>query len=65
MPLAPGIDGYYDIPLADLLNYLSTLEDSRGVPWVQGTEYLSSVECGVEPVSGTGDLTLYNYRVFR
>ena len=31
-----------------------------GTLWATGREYMVSAELGIEPVDGTGDLTLYN-----
>jgi hypothetical protein len=60
-PDAPIPDGQLNI--ASFVNYLATRTDSAGTPWATGTEYLSSVELGVEPAEGTGDLIVYNYKV--
>ncbi|MFL5354199.1 CBM35 domain-containing protein [Archangium sp.] len=49
--------------LASFVNYLQTRRDSAGTPWAQGNEYLASVELGVEPVEGSGDLVVYDYKV--
>lgn len=57
-PIAPG-----EIDLAAFVNYLHTRQDAAGTPWSQGNEYLVSVELGVEPVVGTGDLVVYDYKV--
>jgi hypothetical protein len=59
-PVAPG-----EIDLAAIINYVSTRYDQRGVAWGLGNEYLASVELGVEPVSGEGDLTVFDYRIWR
>ena len=36
-----------------------------GTPWAKGNEYVVSVELGVEPQDGTGDITMFNYRVWK
>lgn len=61
----PESDGSFDIDLKALIQYVATRVDSRGVPWATGNEYVSSVELGVEPVHGEGDITVYDYRVWR
>ena len=53
------------LDLAKFINYVATRKDELGTPWATGREYAVSVELGVEPVDGTGDLTLYNYRVWK
>jgi chitodextrinase len=35
----------------------------KGNPWALGNEYVSSVELGVEPVEGSGDIAVYDYKV--
>lgn len=60
-PLQP--DGTFRIDLGKILNYLTTRTDSRGVKFVQGTEWAVSVELGVEMVMGDGDLTVWRYKV--
>jgi uncharacterized ubiquitin-like protein YukD len=57
-PVPPG-----EIDLAAFINYLQTRTDAAGTPWAQGNEYLASVELGVEPVVGSGDLVIYDYKV--
>jgi hypothetical protein len=61
-PDAPLRAGTLNLGL--FLEHLSTRTDAGGVPWVTGTEYLVSIELGVEPVEGIGDLQLSNYRVW-
>ncbi|MGZ5272070.1 MAG: hypothetical protein ACXWC6_15775 [Ramlibacter sp.] len=58
MPVAAG-----ELDLAAFINYLSTRKDACGSPWALGNEYLVSAELGVEPVVGTGDITVYNYKI--
>ncbi len=58
MPINAG-----ELNLASFVNYVATRKDIYGTPWATGREYVSSVELGVEPVEGTGDITIYNYRV--
>jgi hypothetical protein len=63
-PDQPGIKpGTLD--LAAFINYLTTQKDAAGSPWAQGNEYCVSVELGVEPVEGTGDMTLDKFRVWK
>jgi hypothetical protein len=57
-PISPG-----EIDLAAFINYLQTRRDAAGTPWAQGNEYLVSVELGVEPVVGSGDLVIYDYKL--
>ena len=59
LPVAPG-----EIDLAALINYITTRKDALGNPWATGKEYVSSVELGVEPVVGGGDLVVSNYKVW-
>jgi hypothetical protein len=58
LPVAAG-----EIDLAAIINYLATRKDACGSPWALGNEYLVSAELGVEPVVGTGDITVYNYKI--
>jgi hypothetical protein len=58
VPVAPG-----QINLAAIVNYIATRTDARGNRWAAGNEYLVSVELGVEPVEGTGDIVVYDYKV--
>lgn len=64
MPLPADASGHVTIPLAALLNYVSTRNDERGIPWARGTEKVASVELGVEPIYGVGDITVWDYRVW-
>lgn len=50
------------IKVDTFVNYLRT-RSTNGTPWATN-EYMVSLETGVETVEGTGDLTLYNYRVW-
>jgi hypothetical protein len=59
-PIAPGT-----INVTSFLKFIQTMKDSAGTPWANGSEWLVSVELGVEAVDGTGDLTLFNYRVWK
>ncbi|MBL0419173.1 hypothetical protein JI739_02325 [Ramlibacter sp. AW1] len=58
LPVEPG-----EIDLAAIINYVSTRTDACGSKWAVGNEYVTSVELGVEPVVGTGDITVFNYKV--
>jgi hypothetical protein len=51
--------------LATFINYVATRKDAFGTPWANGSEYAVSVELGVEPVDGVGDLQISNYRVWK
>jgi len=53
------------LDLAKIVNYVATRKDAFGTPWGNGNEYLTSVELGVEPVDGVGDIQVSNYRVWR
>jgi hypothetical protein len=59
MPVAAG-----EINLAAIINYVATRRDACGQPWATGTEYVASVELGVEPVVGTGDVTVHDFKVW-
>lgn len=59
-PIAPG-----SINIQSFTNYIQSMKDSAGTPWATGSEWMVSVELGVETVDGTGDLTLFNYRVWK
>ena len=60
LPVAPG-----EINLASFVNYLATRSDVYGNKWAEGNEYLVSAELGVEPVEGTGDIAVYDYKLFQ
>jgi len=63
-PDQPGIQpGTLDV--AAFVNYLTTQKDKAGSPWAKGNEYCVSVELGVEPFDGTGDITMHNFRVWK
>jgi hypothetical protein len=59
-PIAPGT-----LDLAKFINYVATRKDALGTSWATGREYAVSVELGVEPVEGTGDVQISNYRVWK
>lgn len=52
--LTPGT-----LDLSEFTNYMS----AQG--WINGNTWMVSTELGIEPVEGTGDLTVSNYRVWR
>ncbi len=52
--IAPGT-----LDLSEFINYVA----AQG--WAAGNEYLVSTELGIEEVDGTGDLTVFNYRVWK
>jgi hypothetical protein len=52
-----------ELDLAAFINHVATRKDAKGNPWAQGNEYVSSVELGVEPVEGTGDIAVYDFKV--
>lgn len=58
LPADPG-----EIDLAALVNYVATRVDRCGEKWATGNEYVTSIELGVEPVVGTGDITVYDYKI--
>jgi hypothetical protein len=62
-PLPPNV--VHTLNLSAFVNHIRTRVDSNGVPWANGTEHLVSVELGVEPVEGVGDIEVSNYRVWR
>lgn len=53
------------LDLAKFVNYVTTRRDALGTPWAWGNEYAVSVELGVEPEEGVGDIQVSNYRVWR
>jgi hypothetical protein len=59
-PIPPGT-----LDLAKIVNYVTTRKDVFGNPWAKGNEYLVSLELGVEPQYGTGDIQVDNYRVWK
>ncbi|AMO22450.1 hypothetical protein GCM10027034_28080 [Ramlibacter solisilvae] len=59
-PVAAGT-----LNLGAFLRHVATRTDAAGQPWLSGTEWLVSIEVGVEPVEGVGDLSVFNYRVWR
>jgi hypothetical protein len=59
-PIPPGT-----LDLAKIVNYVATRKDAFGTPWASGKEYAVSVELGVEPEWGVGDIQVTNYRVWR
>jgi hypothetical protein len=59
-PIAPGT-----LDLAKFLNYVPTRKDALGVPWANGNEYAVSVELGIEPQVGVGDIQVSNYRFWK
>ena len=63
-PDKPGIQPE-SLNVAAFINYLTTQKDKAGAPWAKGNEYAVSVELGVEPFDGTGDLTMHNFRVWK
>jgi hypothetical protein len=59
-PIPPGT-----LDLAKIVNYVTTRKDAFGIPWATGKEHLVSVELGIEPQVGTGDIQVNNFRVWR
>jgi hypothetical protein len=51
--------------IAAFINALTTMIAGDGQPFASGSEYLVSVELGVEPVYGVGDVEISNYRLWR
>ncbi|HEY0165707.1 MAG TPA: CBM35 domain-containing protein [Jatrophihabitans sp.] len=58
MPMDPG-----EIDLAAIVNHVGTYTDARGNRWATGNEYLVDAELGVEPIKGTGDIVVHDYKV--
>ncbi len=58
LPVPPG-----ELDLAAIVNHVATRRDACGEPWARGDEYLVSAELGVEPVVGTGDVSVYDYKL--
>lgn len=56
-------DGRFNIDLGAIFNHCRTRFDSRGIRFAQGTEWVSSVELGVEMVYGAGDITVWDFKV--
>ena len=48
--------------LSAFINYIATRSDALGNKWATGTEYLADMELGVEPIVGTGDITVYDMK---
>lgn len=55
-------DGSFRIDIVKFMDHLATRTDSRGIGFIQGTEYVVSSELGIEPVYGTGTMTCWDYR---
>jgi len=51
-----------EIDFAALINYMIGRKDVCGQNWVEDIEYLVSSELGVEPVVGTGDITVWDHK---
>jgi hypothetical protein len=51
-----------EIDFAALVNYMIGRKDACGQNWAEGNEYLVSSELGVEPVVGSGDITVYDHK---
>lgn len=54
-------DGYFNIDFSKFADHLAGRTDSRGIPVIRNTEYIASLEFGIEQVWGTADITVYNY----
>jgi hypothetical protein len=65
-PMAPlPANTVHTLNLSTFLNYLTTQVDANNVPWANGSEWLMSVELGVEPVDGVGDIEVSDFRVWK
>jgi uncharacterized phage protein (TIGR02218 family) len=53
-----------NLNLAAFIAHVATRVDSIGQAWATGTEWVSSVELGIEPQTGSGDLELFDFRVY-
>lgn len=56
--------GAATLNLGSFLEHLSTRTDAAGQPWTKGNEHLVSIELGVEPVEGVGEVSVSNYRIW-
>jgi hypothetical protein len=56
-------NGYFNLDYSKFVAVLATTLDSRGVPFIQNTEYLQSIELGVESVWGENDIAVYDFKV--
>lgn len=54
-------DGYWNIDYTKFLAHAAATMDSRGIHWLQNTEYIPAIEIGIEQVWGTADAIVYNY----
>jgi hypothetical protein len=54
-------NGYFNIDFTKFTEHLHNTLDERGIPFIQNTEYLSSIELGMEVIWGSADVTVYNY----
>lgn len=54
-----------DMPIKQALTLSNFFNDTRSMFPVTGSEYVASIELGVEPEEGTGDLVIHDYRVYR
>lgn len=58
-------DGNIRLDFAKFFDHCRTSKDSRGIPYVRGSEYCMSAQLGVEMVYGAGDITIYDFNVTR
>lgn len=56
-------NGQFRVNLGAMMNHLTTQNDSRGIAYMRGTEWLVDVELGIEMIEGQGDVTIYDYKV--
>ena len=54
-----------DMPIKQALTLSNFFNHTRSLFPVTGSEYVASIELGVEPEEGTGDLVIHDYRVYR
>jgi uncharacterized phage protein (TIGR02218 family) len=53
-----------EIDIAAIIAHAASRVDSAATPWLAGTEWVSSIELGVEPNEGAGDIVVYDFRVY-
>lgn len=54
--------GAFHLDFRPFFDHLAQSKDARGIPFIQGTEWVSALELGTEMVYGSGDLTVYDFR---
>jgi hypothetical protein len=56
-------NGFVNLDISKFLAHLAATTDERGTAFIRNTEYLQSIELGIEPVVGTADIAPYFYKV--